>query len=205
MGLIWALINWVVRFHLRLHQSLGWVSPCALRNSLLSLLFCVLYWLSRLIFWPTDALDLSINQLTGSIPSEFGSLFLLSKYWTFDSSLLSLLLSPFWLNHFSHLLWLADELYLYNNQLIGSIPSQVCDLIDNYDLNDLEADRSVCTASTPNCCTDCYWWDGWARPKGHYCMTKEIRSVDGDIFKRSRCCRGSKKRLLECDLSNKLY
>ena len=50
----------------------------------------------------TDSLDLSNNQLTGSIPPEIGNLTNL------------------------------EYLYLYNNQLTGVIPESICDLTLNF-------------------------------------------------------------------------
>jgi len=49
----------------------------------------------------TDSLDLSNNQLTGSIPPEIGNLTNL------------------------------EYLYLYNNQLTGVIPESICNLVEN--------------------------------------------------------------------------
>ena len=52
----------------------------------------------------------------------------------------------------------AEILFLYENQLTGSIPDQVCALRDDAtppgELYYLEADCDVCTAGT-DCCTDC--------------------------------------------------
>ena len=69
----------------------------------------------------TDSLDLSNNQLTGSIPPEIGNLTNL------------------------------EYLYLYNNQLTGVIPESICDLTLNFTDYHFNISNNQLCPPYPNC------------------------------------------------------
>jgi len=70
----------------------------------------------------TDSLDLSNNQLTGSIPPEIGNLTNLTWLWLNDNQLTGSI--PPEIENLTNLDWLD----LSNNQLTGEIPESICDL-----------------------------------------------------------------------------
>ena len=72
----------------------------------------------------TDSLDLSNNQLTGSIPPEIGNLTNL------------------------------EYLYLYNNQLTGVIPESICDLTLNFTDYHFNISNNQLCPPYPSCIED---------------------------------------------------
>ena len=79
----------------------------------------------------TDSLDLSNNQLTGSIPPEIGNLTNL------------------------------EYLYLYNNQLTGVIPESICDLTLNFTDYHFNISNNQFCPPYPSCIEnmDSFWFD----------------------------------------------
>jgi len=99
---------------------------------------------SNFVFFPLlhDALILDENQLTGSIPSELGLLTNVEKIWLskygcrVDLCLKEHGWNPSSTSNFAFFSLLHDALILVNNQLSGSIPSEL-GLLTNLELIDL--------------------------------------------------------------------
>jgi Leucine-rich repeat (LRR) protein len=77
----------------------------------------------------TTELDLSNNQLTGSIPPEIGNLTNLTQLYLYHNQLTGSI--PSEIGNLTNL----TELNLYNNQLTGSIPSEIGNLTNLIELN----------------------------------------------------------------------
>ena len=77
----------------------------------------------------TDSLDLSNNQLTGSIPPEIGNLTNLTWLWLNDNQLTGSI--PPEIGNLTNL----TRVSLYDNQLTGSIPSELGNLTNLTYLN----------------------------------------------------------------------
>ena len=74
----------------------------------------------------TDSLDLSNNQLTGSIPSEIGNLTNLTLLYLYENQLTGSI--PSEIGNLTNLTYLK----LSSNQLTGEIPESICDLNLNW-------------------------------------------------------------------------
>ena len=86
------------------------------------------------------SLQLTFNQLTGSIPSEIGNLTNLEYLWLYDNELTGLI--PPEIGNLTNLEWLE----LQNNELTGEIPSEIGNLTN---LERLHLDNNQLTGSIP--------------------------------------------------------